>query len=932
MYHVINNFLIGLNKVGGVFYDYAAGVFIQSALLVILLFIIDLLLRKRVRAIFRYCVWLLVLVKLILPPMLSLPTGIGYWVGDHIPAVLPTSNMAFDAVALEHAGPSGEMPQVRPAENIAGHDPAMAPADSALTALTWQAGVFLLWLAGVLAFLAVLVQRIRFVKGLVAGSCPASDELTGLLEQCRRQLAVRRDIRLRLSETVAGPAVCGLLRPTVLVPTSLVEKLSPEGLRATLIHELAHIKRGDLWVNSVQTLLQVIYFYNPFVWFANSVIRKVCEEAVDETVLVALGGQAKDYSNTLIDIGEMAFWRADLGLRLIGVAESKKALQWRIKHMLNRPIPKSSKLGALGIAMLLVIAALLLPMAKAQKLGEGSEPTAIENEGKSTKSLHEAAADGDIEQVKLLISKGADVNEKDPGGKTPLHCASEKGHAEVARLLISQGAYVNAIGWEMTPLHFAAISGDKKTVELLLSEGAHINAKTRQGRTPLFAAMASPAVGRKEVVELLVSKGAKVPELHLAAYLGDMERLRKYLQEEIDINSQEDFGSTALHAAANSGRKDIVEFLIGKGADVDPKDTWGLTPLYYAAIHNYEDIANLLLAKGADVNAKDEDGTYTYTLLYYAIWDNSKDAVKLLISKGAKVNVKDGNGHTPLDFAIWDNNRDMVELLIDKGADVNAEDKDGYTPMYWATMEGNKDVVELLTTKGAAPISAIHLAARAGDLAKVKSLIEAGAEVNAKDKGGQTPLFAAALADNDDVAKFLIAKGADVNARDTNGWTPLHGASERGRKGGVELLIAKGADVNAKDSEGGTPLHRVFFSGRMDVAELLIAKGANVNAKFTGGYFVGLTPLHFAAGRDAEIVRLLIAKGADIDSRSPDTKNQTPLHFACLRGHKDVVEVLIAKGADMNAKDNNGRTALSLAKEQGYDEIAELLRKHGAKE
>ena len=123
----------------------------------------------------------------------------------------------------------------------------------------------------------------------------------------------------------------------------------------------------------------------------------VCEEAVDETVLVTLGGQAKDYSNTLIDIGEMAFWRADLGLRLIGVAESKKALQWRIRHMLNRPIPKSSKLGALGIIVIFTIAAVLLPMARAEKPGEKSEPIASENQQKSTKALQQAAADGDVE-------------------------------------------------------------------------------------------------------------------------------------------------------------------------------------------------------------------------------------------------------------------------------------------------------------------------------------------------------------------------------------------------------------------------------------------------------------------------------------------------------------------------------------------------------
>jgi DNA-binding beta-propeller fold protein YncE len=221
---------------------------------------------------------------------------------------------------------------------------------------------------GVLAFLAHLVQRARFVRGLIIASTPATAEFAGVLGQCRREIGVRLKADMRISETIPSPAVCGFVRPTVVIPATLVDKLSPEGLKAILIHELAHIKRGDLWVNSIQTFLQVVYFYNPFVWFANSVIRRVCEEAVDETVLVTLGGTAADYSNTLIDIGETAFWKADLGLRLIGVAESKKALQWRIRHMLTRPIPKTSKLGFLGVATVTCIAAILLPMSKAEKL------------------------------------------------------------------------------------------------------------------------------------------------------------------------------------------------------------------------------------------------------------------------------------------------------------------------------------------------------------------------------------------------------------------------------------------------------------------------------------------------------------------------------------------------------------------------------------
>jgi beta-lactamase regulating signal transducer with metallopeptidase domain len=159
------------------------------------------------------------------------------------------------------------------------------------------------------------------------------------------------------------------------MPTSLLEELSNDKLKAVLIHELVHIKRFDLWINFAQTFLQIIYFYNPFVWLANAVVRRLREQAVDETVLVAMGTEAKSYSNTLIDIAEMAFFKTNFGLRLIGVAESKKSLHRRIKHMLSRPIPKSAKIGVLSLITLIALAAVLLPMAgriRGAAIGESS--------------------------------------------------------------------------------------------------------------------------------------------------------------------------------------------------------------------------------------------------------------------------------------------------------------------------------------------------------------------------------------------------------------------------------------------------------------------------------------------------------------------------------------------------------------------------------
>jgi len=375
MNDVINRCVMGLNGVGRVFCDYAASVFIQSAVLVCVLFVADLLLRKRVRAVFRYCVWILVLVKLILPPALALPTGIGYWLGGRLPSVSSVVSRGVEAPGFEAGGrhPSGRpsaLPETRHTEPIPGAGGAGHPAignPAGVTAITWQGIVFLMWFVGVLVFAAVLVQRLRFVRGLVAFSEPVDARFRQIIEECGRQVGIRHEIRLRASGTMSSPAICGLVRPIVLVPARLLDTLSAEGLKAVFIHELAHMKRGDLWINLAQTLLQVIHFYNPFVWFANAMIRRTREEAVDETVLVALGGRAEDYSNTLIDIGEVVLWKADLGLRLIGVAESERILRWRITHMLTRPIPKSARIGMLGTAVLVIVGILLLPMARAEK-------------------------------------------------------------------------------------------------------------------------------------------------------------------------------------------------------------------------------------------------------------------------------------------------------------------------------------------------------------------------------------------------------------------------------------------------------------------------------------------------------------------------------------------------------------------------------------
>ena len=152
-----------------------------------------------------------------------------------------------------------------------------------------------------------------------------------------------------------------------------------------------------------------------------------------------------------------------------------------------------------------------------------------------------------------------------------------------------------------------------------------------------------------------------------------------------------------------------------------------------------------------------------------------------------------------------------------------------------------------------APDLSILDAAKNGDIEAVKQHLAAGADVNAKDDWGKTPLHSTAEMRRKEIAELLIANGADVNAKDSWGITPLHYATANDQKETVELLIAEGAEVNVKDKYDGTPLHSATANDHKEIAKLLIAEGADVNAKDDKGR----TPLDRAVGntKTADLLR-----------------------------------------------------------------------------
>src|SRR5471032_1424958 len=169
-------------------------------------------------------------------------------------------------------------------------------------------------------------------------------------------------VQVKLTTNSMSPAVCGLFRPAILIPQSLAENFSDAQLRAVLLHELIHLRRRDVWVNFLQALLQIFYWWHPLVWLANARIRRVREEAVDDAVMLALRDDAETYAPTLLEVAKLALNRPLASLGLVGILESRHALRQRIERLVDFRAPRHAGLTLVSLLGILAFSAVAVPM------------------------------------------------------------------------------------------------------------------------------------------------------------------------------------------------------------------------------------------------------------------------------------------------------------------------------------------------------------------------------------------------------------------------------------------------------------------------------------------------------------------------------------------------------------------------------------------
>jgi ankyrin repeat protein len=188
------------------------------------------------------------------------------------------------------------------------------------------------------------------------------------------------------------------------------------------------------------------------------------------------------------------------------------------------------------------------------------------------------------------------------------------------------------------------------------------------------------------------------------------------------------------------------------------------------------------------------------------------------------------------------------------------------------------------------------------DLITLDSLLQTGIDVNIteEDRGATVLLIASSFKDYEDVVSFLISRGADINFRGKDGRTPLIWAAGNSLESS-KMLLENGADINAKGNDGMNAFIQSTFG--------ILSKKVST-----------------------DVMDLLLENGADVNSAliSKNAAGWTALHFAAINGDTELVEYLILQGANVNHTSDGGSTALSLAKQEKYEALVSLLKKHGA--
>jgi ankyrin repeat protein len=450
-------------------------------------------------------------------------------------------------------------------------------------------------------------------------------------------------------------------------------------------------------------------------------------------------------------------------------------------------------------------------------LSTGADPNIANDYGMTPLML--ACNNGSAEMVQALLNARANPNAAQRTGVTPLMMCARTGNTEAVRVLLTHGANVNASESRrgQTALMWAASGQHLEVTRLLTEYGADSNIQTRmpddfQPRQFITYGIKRrdptrpDEIGDNDIHPAPTSSRGGFTALMFAAREGDLDMARLLVSAgaDVDVFSFE-YGNALLVAAANA-HEDVAIYLTEQGSDPNVTDRWGLTPLHYALQDGITAIGMSRASIASD-----------------SLWlkPNMPGLVKSLLEHEADPNIPVGVGIPPFNYPAFARTTgnsmpeirqpgvtpfflaaasfdvDLMRLLLSHGADPNLDTNEGTTPLMVASGMGRQDDISAEQEKAAFEAASLAL--------------ELGNDVNASNQDGRTALAAAAYHGANSLIQLLVENGADMDAKDRYGQTPLSiaqgipykvtGQDKRFRRASehassVELLLSLGAKTD----------------------------------------------------------------------------------------------------------------------------------------
>jgi bla regulator protein BlaR1 len=329
------------------FFEWLLRTTVQASLLIFLIILAQLIMRGKLGVRWHYCLWLLLLIRLVMP-----------WAPESRVSIFNLFQMFFE---------------MGPTEVVSGNSAVAASNSVAGQQTAWGIIVTLLpiiWLSGALVLICYMFASNLVFWINVNRERPFSDKnLLELLEKCKSQMDIRTSLRIIVTAKVKSPALFGFLRPVLLLPVGMSESLGLDELRYVFLHEMAHLKRHDVFVAHFVSLVQILHWFNPLVWLAFYRMRADRELACDALVLSTMDAdEPKKYGRTIISLVELFHQNRHLPA-MVGIMEDKLQLKRRIKMIAKfKKIPK--KWSLLAVLVIALIAAMALTNATSSSEGD----------------------------------------------------------------------------------------------------------------------------------------------------------------------------------------------------------------------------------------------------------------------------------------------------------------------------------------------------------------------------------------------------------------------------------------------------------------------------------------------------------------------------------------------------------------------------------